>query len=122
MNLMIKNTLFLSLIKAFIVAVPLAFVFQILFFLSWSIMIGHFPQIYDMKKVFDLSQEGHLTVYMIGFGFAFLQASLPPTLAVTTLPHSFPPEHSLAPASSPESSPPQSCLSQPAAPSHSQKP
>ena len=76
MNLMIKNTLFLSLIKAFIVAVPLAFVFQILFFLSWSIMIGHFPQIYDMKKVFDLSQEGNMKVYIIGFGFAFLQASL----------------------------------------------
>ena len=76
MNLMIKNTLFLSLIKAFIVAVPLAFVFQILFFLSLPLMMGHFPRVDDMKRVFDLSQEGHLKVYIIGFGFAFLQASL----------------------------------------------
>ena len=76
MNLMIKNTLSLSFIKAFVVAVPLAFVFQSLFFLSWFLMMGLFPEMDDMKGFFDLSQEGHLTVYMIGFGFAFLQASL----------------------------------------------
>ena len=76
MNLMIKNTISLNLIKAFIVAVPLAFVFQILFFLSLPLMMGHFPRVDDMKRVFDLSQEGHLKVYIIGFGFAFLQASL----------------------------------------------
>ena len=71
-----KNTLTLTLIKAFIVAVPLAFVFQILFVLSSSLMMGHFPGIDEMKRVFDLSQEGHFKVYIIGFGFAFLQASL----------------------------------------------
>jgi hypothetical protein len=71
-----KNTLPLSLIKAFIIAVPLAFVFQSFFFLSWSLMMGHFPEMDDMKWVFDFSQEGRLNIYIISFGFAFLQASL----------------------------------------------
>ena len=76
MDLMIKNTLPLSLIKAFIVAVPLAFVFESFFFLSWFPMMGHFPGMDDMKWVFDFSQEGRLRIYIISFGFAFLQASL----------------------------------------------
>ena len=56
-NPMKRNTLPLALIKVFIVAVPLAFVFESFFFLSWFPMMGHFPGIDDMKWVFDFSQE-----------------------------------------------------------------
>ena len=76
MNLMIKNTLSLGLIKAFIVAVPLAFVFQSLFILFGSLLMGHFPRMGDIKWAFDLSNTLSLILATISFGFAFLQASL----------------------------------------------
>ena len=76
MNLMIKNTLSLGLIKAFIVAVPLAFVFQSLFILFGSLLMGNFPSRGDIKWAFDLSNTLSLILATISFGFAFLQASL----------------------------------------------
>ena len=76
MNLMIKNTLSLGLIKAFIVAVPLAFVFQSLFILFGSLLMGHFPRKDAMDWAFDLSNKLSLILATISFGFAFLQASL----------------------------------------------
>ena len=73
---MIKNTLSLGLIKAFIVAVPLAFVFQSLFILFGSLLMGNFPSRGDIKWAFDLSNTLSLILATISFGFAFLQASL----------------------------------------------
>jgi len=76
MNLMRKNTFLLSLIKAFIVAVPLAFVFQSLFILFGSLLMGNFPSRGVMNWAFDLSNTLSLILATISFGFAFLQASL----------------------------------------------
>jgi len=76
MNLMRKNTFLLSLIKAFIVAVPLAFVFQSLFILFGSLLMGNFPSRGVMNLAFDLSNTLSLILATISFGFAFLQASL----------------------------------------------
>jgi len=71
-----KNTFLLSLIKAFIVAVPLAFVFQSLFILFGSLLMGNFPSRGVMNLAFDLSNTLSLILATISFGFAFLQASL----------------------------------------------
>lgn len=75
-NIMRKNTLILSLIKAFVVAVPLTFVFQSLFILFGSLLMGHFPEMDAMKWAFDPSNTLSLILATISFGFAFLQASL----------------------------------------------
>ena len=73
---MSHNSLRAQLIKAFLFAVPLAFVFNVVLATCFHLLMGGLPRFKDLLRAFDLSQSEVLAFTLVHFGFAFLQAFL----------------------------------------------
>jgi hypothetical protein len=71
-----KKSLRIQLLKAFLIAVPLAFVFNIIGLTCFSLLMGNLPKSRDILSAFDLSYGWTSIFTGIHFGFAFLQAFL----------------------------------------------
>ena len=62
--------------KAFLYAVPLAFVFQVILVTCFHLLMGGLPRGKDILGALDLTQRETLVLILVHFGFAFLQAFL----------------------------------------------